>query len=66
MAIGRGAQLTDKTLALGKTEGGGEGEMEDEICVLGIADSADTSLGKLRETVADRGAHAAGHGVRHD
>ena len=53
----------EKTLMLGKIEGGRRRRQEDEM-VGWVTDSTDMSLGKFRELVMDREAwHAAIHGV---
>ena len=48
----RRADSVEKTLMLGKIEGGGEGDAEEEM-VDGITDSVDTGLNKLQGTVKD-------------
>ena len=59
----RTADLLDKTLMLGKTEGKRRGQQRMRQ-LAGITDSMDMNLSRLWETVEDRGTwRAAVHGV---
>ena len=60
----QGADSLQKTLVLGKIEGGRKKVQQRMRWLDSITDSMDMNLSKLRETVKDRGArHAVAHEV---
>ena len=60
----RRADSFEKTLMLGKTEGGRRRGQQRMRCLDGITDSVGMNLSKLEEIMEDRGVwHAAVHGV---